>query len=86
MKTVWKGPCVLLNEIVEGAFIASSMVSNDWLRPLLYLAFVIVFHNAKYNSLGKLYTENTAFIQEQKTALAIDYPSVAMCPSTYGEC
>ncbi len=61
------------------------MVSKDWLRPFLYLAFVIVFANVMYNSLSKLYAENTAFIQEQKTAPAMDYPSVTMCPSTYGD-
>ncbi len=58
------------------------MEGRDWLRSLLYLAFICVFASVMYNSLGKLFERNTAFTHVQKTASALQYPSVTMCPVT----
>ncbi len=56
------------------------MAGRDWVKNTLYLTFVVVFACVMYNSLSKLLGRDTAFTQVQKTAAALQFPSVTMCP------
>ena len=55
------------------------MERPDWLRTVLYHAFIVVFSAVMYTSFDKLFTRNTAFSQVQRTARKVQYPSLTMC-------